>query len=194
MDAALVLGLHRRYGWKVPGIVAIAGTVPDIDGFSIFGGFSLFERAHRVWGHGLFSACILSFVIGSLDYRFDIITRMSRFFGRHIKDFDAEKFELRDRFTFRGCLSWGGLCLFGCLTHLFGDVIVSGNSEYPDWPVMLFWPFSDRGFVYPLLSWGDLVPSVILFGGALAMLRWRKYTQMTAALSIGILFAYALLF
>lgn len=193
LDIAIVLGLHKFRDWKLPAIAAIAAVLPDWDGLMIFGGFSLLEKAHRVWGHGLISVAIMAILLGSLDYRFDIIGRTARFFGRFVKDIDVTKIELRNEFRACGLFAWIGACFLGGLTHLFGDIIVSGNSQYAPWPVLLFWPFSDREFVWPIFSWGDFVPSIILFTGAIAMLRRKNHIRSIALFTLFALTGYAVL-
>lgn len=50
------------------------------------------------------------------------------------------------------------------LLHLLTDV------SFYNWPVQLFWPISKRGWAFGLLSWNDLIPTVLLYSGtALAL-------------------------
>src|SRR5262249_33996593 len=60
---------------------------------------------------------------------------------------------------------WGWLQL-ALLIHLITDVL------FYRWPVQLLWPFSPRGWGLGLVSWNDLVPTLILYGAtALALAR-----------------------
>jgi hypothetical protein len=44
--------------------------------------------------------------------------------------------------------------------HLLTDL------SFYNWPVQLLWPISKRGLAFGLLSWNDLVPTILLYGGA----------------------------
>ena len=50
--------------------------------------------------------------------------------------------------------------LVSLLLHLVTDV------SFYNWPVQLAWPISKRGWALGLLSWNDLVPTLLFYGGA----------------------------
>lgn len=78
---------------------------------------------------------------------------------------------------------WLQIALLG---HLATDV------WFYRWPVQLLWPFSTRGWEVGLLSWNDLVPTLILYGGTAAALLWPAYAAQAAVAAIGLLAAYLL--
>jgi hypothetical protein len=54
------------------------------------------------------------------------------------------------------------------LLHLLTDVC------FYCWPVQLAWPLSERGWAGGLLTWNDLVPTIVLYGGAVSILVWPE--------------------
>ena len=64
------------------------------------------------------------------------------------------------------------------------NLVVSGGAQLTDWELKLLWPFSPRGFIYPLVPWGDPGVSVILVAGMFAMWRWRDRLQSVATASV----------
>jgi hypothetical protein len=55
------------------------------------------------------------------------------------------------------------------LCHLLTDV------SFYNWPVQLLWPLSRRGWAFGLLSWNDLVPTLLLYGGVVTVLVWPAH-------------------
>ena len=49
---------------------------------------------------------------------------------------------------------------------------LSGHATLDDWGLPLLWPFSDRRWVFPMVRWGDAVPTAIFVAGMFAMVRW----------------------
>jgi membrane-bound metal-dependent hydrolase YbcI (DUF457 family) len=68
------------------------------------------------------------------------------------------------------------------LAHLVTDVC------FYRWPVQLLWPFSSRGWGLGLVSWNDLIPTLLLYGGCLLTL-WLS-PPLVAAVSVGALGLY----
>jgi hypothetical protein len=64
------------------------------------------------------------------------------------------------------------------LLHLFTDVC------FYNWPVQLAWPLSTRGWAGGLLSWNDLVPTILLYSGAFLVLAWPEKRTWIAIASI----------
>jgi membrane-bound metal-dependent hydrolase YbcI (DUF457 family) len=62
---------------------------------------------------------------------------------------------------------WGWLQV-ALLVHLLTDVL------FYRWPVQLLWPFSARGWGAGLVSWNDLVPTLVLYTTSLLALCWRE--------------------
>ncbi len=54
------------------------------------------------------------------------------------------------------------------LLHLFTDV------SFYSWPVQLAWPLSKRGWAGGLLTWNDLVPTILLYGGTASSLAGKE--------------------
>ncbi len=58
---------------------------------------------------------------------------------------------------------WGWLQV-SLFFHLLTDI------SFYSWPVQLIWPIPKKGWAVGLLSWNDLVPTILLYGGALLAL------------------------
>ena len=78
---------------------------------------------------------------------------------------------------------WLQLSLLG---HLATDV------WFYRWPVQLLWPFSTRGWEVGLLSWNDLVPTLVLYLATAATFVWPADGRAVAAAAIGLVAAYLL--
>lgn len=72
------------------------------------------------------------------------------------------------------------------LAHLATDV------WFYDWPVQLLWPFSRRGWAVGLLTWNDLVPTLLLYSATAVALLWPPAAVGAAVGGIGGLLAYLL--
>ncbi len=78
---------------------------------------------------------------------------------------------------------WTQVSLLG---HLVTDVC------FYNWPAQLLWPFSSRGWAVGLLTWNDLVPTLILYTATAAALLVPTVAVAAAAGGIGALAAYLL--
>ena len=58
-----------------------------------------------------------------------------------------------------------------------------------DWPVKPFWPFLQTEYVYPLIPWGDIGPTVIMMAGIIAIAKFAR-AQFVAILTLVLLIAY----
>ncbi len=65
------------------------------------------------------------------------------------------------------------------VVHLCTDVC------FYRWPVQLWWPLSSKGWGFGLVSWNDLVPTLLLYGGTALALVWQPLAPLVAALAIG---------
>jgi membrane-bound metal-dependent hydrolase YbcI (DUF457 family) len=72
------------------------------------------------------------------------------------------------------------------LAHLVTDVC------FYNWPVLLLWPFSSRGWGLGLLAWNDLVPTLLLYTAAVVALGWPVAAVPAAVGGIGGLALYLL--
>jgi membrane-bound metal-dependent hydrolase YbcI (DUF457 family) len=70
------------------------------------------------------------------------------------------------------------------LCHLLTDV------SFYNWPVQLLWPMSKRGWAFGLLSWNDLVPTLLLYGGAVMSLVWPVRAAWISSATLLSLLAY----
>ena len=92
IDGVMALGLHRKHGWKIAGAAAVAAASADWDGLTLLFSAALYDKAHRAWGHNVFSCVLAGLAIGLLDYRFDLTGRLgrrysSRYIGSMVADF-----------------------------------------------------------------------------------------------------------
>jgi membrane-bound metal-dependent hydrolase YbcI (DUF457 family) len=71
-----------------------------------------------------------------------------------------------------------------CLGHLVTDFL------FYRWPVQLLWPFSTRGWGFGLVSWNDLLPTLLLYGATGLALAWPAFAPLAAALGLGGLVLY----
>src|SRR5262249_47677846 len=75
---------------------------------------------------------------------------------------------------------WGWLQV-SLLCHLLTDV------SFYNWPVQLLWPISKRGWAFGLLSWNDLVPTLLLYGGVAIVLVWPVHGPwISSAIFLGL--------
>lgn len=180
VTAAVALGLPRHYGWPVAAMAGVAAISPDWDGLSLAWSATAFDRAHRAWGHNLLVAALLGAAWGALDYRYGISGRVGRRLEQLLRIPPAGAELPGTGRTGGGYAAWMLIGSLAALSHLATDLVVSGAATAGDWELKLLWPFSQRGWVWPMLRWGDPGPSVILFGGAFAMLRWPPHARALA--------------
>lgn len=179
VHGALALGVHRRLGWAAVVMAGIAANVPDWDGLAMLVDMQRFEAGHRVWGHNFVAIFASSVLLGWSQYRFRWVERASRSVGGllsiNVPEIGAE------RSTRAAALALMAVAFFGQAIHLPCDMVVSGGSGLSDWLIRPFWPFSQRGFVFPLVPWGDVGPTVILMAGAIACARWPGKVRAVSA-------------
>jgi hypothetical protein len=182
LTGALAANLHNRYDWKIVAAAATAAVLPDWDGLTYLISNELFAHSHRVWGHSVFTCGLAGIVFGSLDYRFDIVTRIGRQFIRFSKwAMTPERVELRRQFNLRTGLTWIGVSVLACLSQLPADIVVSGTADLPPWEVQILWPISDYGWTLPIVYWNDPGNTLIFFVGMFAMARWPNRLRLIGA-------------
>lgn len=190
----LATGLYRSWGGQLAGAAGIASILPDWDGLTILISVPLFDAAHRCWGHGLLSCLIVSVIFATLDCRFDFVTRLVRLIIRITRtDIPADLLRLRPKPSISAYLIWNTVIFLAVLSHPFVDMIVSGSQGLSDWEIKIFWPFSEKGLVCPLIPWGDVGVLIIFFGGLFAMIRWKSHVQSIALLTLVLSAIYAIL-
>ena len=181
----LTSGVNRRFGWPLVAMAGVAAVVPDWDGLTMLYSASLCDVAHRCWGHALVICLPLAVLLATLDYRFDCVTRLARRCARWLRvAVDESKLVVRSSFVTAGCLAWSLAAIIATLSHVCTDMLFSGHADFADWPIKILWPFSDNGFVYPMIPWGDVGVTVIFFVGLFAMVRWPKKSQRLAVLTL----------
>ncbi len=194
INGAMAAGLQRRHGWKIVALAGVAAISPDWDGLTILAGMSTFNHAHRVWGHNFLVTVLLSACCAALDYRFDLTTRATRFALRVIKPAQPlPTLRTAPERQFNGWLLWPIVGVLAALSHLPADLVYSGGYGLPDWELKLLWPFSNQGFVYPMIPWGDPGVTLIFVAGMFAVVRWPQRIQGLAGISLALMIAYVVI-
>ncbi|MDP6466968.1 MAG: metal-dependent hydrolase [Pirellulaceae bacterium] len=194
VNGALAAGLHRRYGWKIVAFSGVVAVSPDWDGLTMMAGMTTFNQAHRVWGHNFLVAVLVGICLGTLDYRFDFATRMARAAMRIVKR-DPQQLTMRAAAERRpvGWFCWLMVGVLTALSHLLADLVYSGGYGLPDWELKLLWPFSNEGFVYPMIPWGDPGVTIVFVVGMFAMVRLPTRIQSLAGGALLLMVAYVVL-
>ena len=160
----LASGANRRFGWPLVAMAGVAAVVPDWDGLTLIYSVALCDVAHRCWGHALVTCLPIVVLIAMIDYRFDIVTRLARLGVSWLRiAVDEEKLVPRSKFSTKGHLAWSLAAIVASISHVCTDMLFSGNAQFTDWPIKILWPFSEAGFVYPMVPWGDVGITVIFF-------------------------------
>jgi membrane-bound metal-dependent hydrolase YbcI (DUF457 family) len=189
VNGALVLGLHERFGWQAAALAGVAAAAPDWDGLTILAGAALFADAHRVWGHNLLACALLGLAIAAFDHRYDLITRGGRLLARMLPGV-AVGARVERGTRFGRFATWTAVAVLAAVSHLAMDMLFSGTATLSDWELQLLWPFSSRGWVFPLVPWGDVGVSVIFFCGMFAMIAWRSRLRLIAGMTLLGVIAY----
>jgi hypothetical protein len=184
---AMAVGLHRR-GWQIVALAGVAAVLPDWDGLSLVFGAAVFDQVHRAVGHSVFVATVVAAVAAAVEYRMRLMAHAGRLLGRYVEGIPLDSGDQGNRGE--GLLLWTSVAVVATWSHLLTDVLFSGHAELSDWGLKLLWPFSQQAYVWPVVHWGDVVPTVLLVGGMFAMLRWRSRVQVLAALTILALVGY----
>jgi membrane-bound metal-dependent hydrolase YbcI (DUF457 family) len=169
-------------------MAGLASNVPDWDGLPMLVDMRRFEAGHRVWGHNLLAILVSSFVLGWTQAQFHWIESI----GNRVR----QRFSLAPPEPLPAlpvvCATIIFSVIAGCsqLIHLPCDMVVSGGEGLTDWLVKPFWPFSNVGYVFPLIPWGDIGPTVILMTGAIAIARRSSHASAIAVGTLAILCLY----
>ncbi len=191
VNGTLAAGLHRRYGWSLAALAGTAAVLPDWDGLSLALGAAAFDRVHRVWGHNLFAAVVLGGIVAALEYRLGWLAKGVRWLSTQLKSPDSrEACRSLARRTPGGWAVWISVGVVASLSHIGTDMLFSGHETLTDWGIQLFWPFSDRAWVYPVVRWGDPTVTILFALGMLAMAYRPQYVQRTAITTLILIAAY----
>lgn len=183
----LSIGLQRRFGWPIVGIGAVAAVLPDWDGLTLVLGPKLFSQLHRAAGHNLLVCILLGGAVAALDYRYSLICRAARCVKRRLGrllDLRGIASPIRRRFRPGELAVWLAVGVAASLSHLAADLVFSGSARLADWGLPLFWPFSDHQWVWPMVHWGDALPTVIFVAGMFAMTAWPRRIEWAARLTL----------
>lgn len=193
VNGALAAGLHQRYGWQMVAMAGLAAVSPDWDGLTIVLGPTVFAEGHRVWGHNLLACVLVGILIGILDYQLDLVTRGGRVLTKCLRLRVQTELTVRTERSARHQIVWIFVAVVAALSQLPADMLVSGTDTLPDWEVKLLWPFSDRGWVCPMVPWGDVGISLVFVAGMFATIKWPSRTRIIAGITLGCVAAYIVL-
>jgi membrane-bound metal-dependent hydrolase YbcI (DUF457 family) len=185
---ALAAGFHRY--WPAVALAGIASNMPDWDGLPMLVDMQRFEAGHRVWGHNLLAIVLSSLVLGWSEARYHWIERVGKRVRRYFSKTES-RLDVSLSFS-RALLAFIPVALVAQLVHLPCDMVVSGGEGLSDWLVRPFWPFSNAGFVFPLIPWGDVGPTVILMAGAIVIAKWPTRVSAIATVTLLVLCLYLL--
>jgi hypothetical protein len=177
---ALATGAHRRQGWGVVAMAAVAAALPDWDDLPRAAAPEGYTSVHRVWGHNLLVAPLLSGLVGALGYLCWVSVRRR----------PGEDAGRQQQFSVHALAVWVTLGALMSLTHLLADVCYCGIDKAPDWPVALLWPFTLRGWAHPMVPWSDRTATLIL-GATLAAACLRpRVARLLALVGLGSVVGY----
>jgi hypothetical protein len=187
---AMAAGLHRR-GWEIVAVATVAAVLPDWDGLSLLFGASAYDRFHRVLGHSVFTATLIALGATLAEYHFRLLPRCRTLLARYVQGIPEQVPHPEEGSSSPKELRlWLIVAVLATASHLVADILFSGHATLSDWGLKVFWPFSDHEYAFPVVRWGDPLPTVILVAGMFAMLRWRTRVQGLAALTLAALVGY----
>lgn len=186
-------GLDRRHGWQLAALAGAAAMIPDWDGLTILFGADLFADAHRVWGHNIIACVAIGAVLGAADYGLDLTTRAARWLALILPvEIATDPIPPRPTRSWREGAIWIFVAVAAATSHLVADLLFSGTATLSDWHLKLLWPFSDRGWIYPMVPWGDPGATVVMVAGMLAMARSPSRRRPIAASTLAAVTVYIL--
>lgn len=189
INGAIAAGLHRRFTWRVVALAGVAAISPDWDGLTILGGMELFDRAHRAWGHSIFTCVLLGCVLAGLDFRFDLVGQGERLLCWTLRT-PSKALATRPIRSLGRLTIWLTVAVVATMSHLAADLVYSGTAELSDWHLQLLWPFSSQGFVFPMVHWGDVSVTLIFVVSMFAMVRRREWIQPIALITLTLVVVY----
>lgn len=213
LHVAIALGTYHRYGWSLVALSAVASNIPDWDGLPILIDMQRFESGHRVWGHNLGAIVISSLIVAWTQHQFHWIeyigSRAARYFPKakssevqpEVDSSSApiglasvvDQAQSTDPQLNANNSSWLVLLtatLLAQLIHLPCDMVVSGGQGLSDWMIQPFWPLSKSGYVFPLIPWGDIGPTVILMAGCIVLAKMPQRSMQISWATLLLLVSY----
>jgi hypothetical protein len=189
----LAAGMQNRFGWRVIGMAAAAGAIPDWDGLSILFSPEAYAHAHRVWGHNLLVAGAGGLFIAWLEYRFSILTRAAQAIARRLPGLVLPSGALvppGPGKSPRELGAWLALGLTASYSHLLADYFYSGHPGLHTWGLPLLWPFHDQVWARPTVAWGDLGATLIFVAEMFGLYRWPGRARLIAWLALAAVAGY----
>ena len=189
---AFATGLHRFVGWRGVAMAAVASNVPDWDGIPMLFDMQRFESGHRVWGHSIMSIFLASLLLGFFQIRWDLMGSIANRFSIALPKNAVAAAPRNTEWLIGGIggLVFSSIAMCAQLLHLPCDMVVSGGTGLSDWAIQLWWPFSSAAYVYPLIPWGDIGPTVILMCGIIVIAKRNSHLSQTSWLTIVVLCGY----
>lgn len=186
IHAAIAVGAHRYYGWTIVALAGVLSNLPDWDGLPMLVDMSRFESGHRVWGHNFIWIVCSSLFAAWTQFRCRWIESLGQRLTRFLpKEMTIEKSTVPVPLHI---LFATGFC--AQTLHLPCDMVVSGGNGLSDWQIKPFWPVFDAGYVFPLIPWGDVCPTVILMAGAIILLKLPTRTSSVSLATLICLCVY----
>jgi len=192
IHAAFALGCHRHFGWPVVAMAGLASNLPDWDGLPMLIDMQRFEAGHRVWGHNFVAILLASLVLAWSQRRFRWIERTWHR-ARHILPVETQTATPPSPSGPASAMVFATVAFVAQVIHLPCDMVVSGGEGLSDWHIQPFWPFSDAGFVFPLIPWGDVGPTIILMAGVIVIAKNPTRISTISVSTLVALLAYLLL-
>lgn len=193
VNGTLAVGLHERYGWKIVAMAGLAAASPDLDGLTWLVSNDLFSIGHRVWGHNVMACLLLGILIGVLDYRLDVVTRVGRPVTRSLRLTVPEHLvALRENWEGRAERTWILVAVVATFSQLPADLAVSGTKTLPVWGLKLFWPVSDREWSFQMVTYNDPGVIIVFIVGMITMSKWTTHLKQIARASLFLTIAYLL--
>jgi membrane-bound metal-dependent hydrolase YbcI (DUF457 family) len=182
LTMALAAGAHRRHGWALPATAAVAAALPDWDAVALVFGAEAFSKVHRVWGHNVLCAGLLGALTGGVGYLCYLSVRVRKRVRTFLQRSDVH---LGPSLSFQGTdlAVWLSVGVFAGVSHLPADLI------YP-WPIALLWPFTDRGWAFPILDWSEMGTIVLLLAEMFALYYLPRFAQLIAWVTLAALGVY----
>ncbi len=191
INGALATGLHRKHGWKIVSLAGIAAIAPDWDGLPMLIDMAAYEQGHRVWGHNVLACFLLALILASLDYRFDLASRIAKRLARLGPFREIQPYvNLRSSWPTRTQVVWVFVAFVAALSQIPADAVVSGGDGLSDWPLQPLWPFSNFGLIYPMVPWGNVGATLLFAVGMLMMVRYTTKLQSIAIATLAAVSSY----
>jgi hypothetical protein len=188
---AIASRCFRLWSWRAVALAAVMSNAPDWDGVPMLFDMGRFEHGHRVWGHNLPVILLVSVAVAMILSQWDLIGAI----GKRISGKFGSATIISDPLDGQNLLGFAAALTTAFVSqamHLPCDMVVSGGGGLSHWHVKPFWPIADNGYVYPLIPWGDIGPTIIMMAGLIVMAKRQRNLAVTAAGSLATVIVYML--